>query len=215
MHTPPSKIAERARALLAAKDAQGLPDASKLRDAAAAPEESSSDAFLSVLVEAAYLVAAADGVVSPDESRTLAETIAFVIGDAVPASEFAEMLDAFAQTLKDDGLDKRIEVIAEIVPDEPARREALAFASLIGLCDHELVESEKDTLTRIGAAFSLDAAAVQAIIDSVAASLEALAGRGQPLPRQKEISSPANRIGRTAPPCLRVPYRARNAGETR
>lgn len=164
MTRPPSQVAERARALLAAKEAS-LSDQGQLHDASA------PDVFLSVLVESAYIVAASDGVVSPTERQTLAETIAHMLGGEVPADELVAMLDAFAEALAHDGRPQRLASLAHALPDPAARREALAFAALIALCDRELVAQEREALGLLGASFGLDHDAVRQTLNDVADSL--------------------------------------------
>lgn len=157
--TPPSQVAERARALLDKKET------------AASSGESTAGHFLSVLVEAAYLIAAADGVVSPTERQTLAETIAHVLGGELPPGELVAMIDAFAATLASDGREQRLVAMAHAAPDAAARREAVSFAALIALCDRELVAEEREALDLLGASFGLDQQSVRDILNEVADSL--------------------------------------------
>ncbi|MFO0660208.1 MAG: hypothetical protein U0165_10305 [Polyangiaceae bacterium] len=171
MPSSPSSVAERARALLEKKAAAELPDAGRVRKGAESRRESSADAFFSALVEGAFLVAAADGELSEDEEVTLAETISHVTGEVLAPDEFVAMIDAYAEALSEDGVARRLEVLAEQLPDAPARREVLAFASLLALCDHNLVDDERGMLFAMGKAFALDDAAVRSVIEGVEASL--------------------------------------------
>jgi uncharacterized membrane protein YebE (DUF533 family) len=164
MSSPPSPIAERVRALLAAKEASHA-------DGEPRPHEAAPDVFLSVLVEAAFLVADADGVVSVPERQTLAETIAHVLGGELPPEELVAMIDAFAGTLAAEGRDRRLSAMAHALPDPPARRATVAFAALIALCDRELVSEEREVLDLIGATFGLDQGIVREILNEVADGL--------------------------------------------
>jgi tellurite resistance protein len=129
------------------------------------------EAFLSVLVEAAYLVAAADGLVSETERQTLAETISAIVGGDLPPEELVAMLVAFGDALNTDGLDQRLTVMAEALADAAARENAVSFAALVALCDREFDPRERVMLLRIGAAFHFDEARVGALVDRVASSL--------------------------------------------
>jgi hypothetical protein len=171
MNSSTSSVAERARALLEKKAASELPDANRVRKGAEARRESSADAFFSALVEGAFLVAAADGELSEDEEVTLAETIAHVTGEVLAPDEFVAMIDAYAEALSEDGAPKRLTVLAEQVPDAPARREVLAFASLLAVCDHNLVDDERGMLFAMGKSFGFDESEVRAVLGSVEASL--------------------------------------------
>lgn len=168
MTRPPSQVAERARALLTTKQSENTPTG-----------DSESERFLSVLVESAYLIAAADGVVSPTERQTLAETIAHVLGDELPPGELVAMIDAFAEALAHDGRPQRLVAMAHALPDAASRREALSFAALIALCDRELVAEEREALDLLGASFGLDQHAIRATLNEVADSLASAPPAGQ------------------------------------
>lgn len=165
-----NSVAERARQLLEKKAASELPDAARLKNAAA-ERESSADAFFSALVEGAFLVAAADGELSEEEEVTLADTLAHVTGSEVEPGEFVDMIDAYAEALASDGLSGRLRVLAEQVPDDAARREVLAFAALLAVCDHNLVDDERETLIKMGQAFSMDEAGVKSVLEAVMATM--------------------------------------------
>lgn len=166
---PVSEIAKRARKLLDQKVAKELPTVSKKRGPAL--RESSADTFFSGLVEGAFLVAAADGEMSDEEESTLGETINHVTGEPLEPAEFMEMLDSFAQALDDDGLHGRITALAKALPDDPARREVLAFSILVALCDRNLAASEKKVLIEMGNAFGIYEDEIEQIIASIEASL--------------------------------------------
>jgi DnaJ-domain-containing protein 1 len=165
-------VARKARELLDKKAAQELPDAGRLRGAALQRKESSADAFFSALVEGAFLISAADGELSEDEESTLSETMGYVTGEVLEPDAFMEMIDSFASALADDGLDARLSALAAAVPDEAARREVLAFAALLALCDHNLVETEQRVLSAMGQAFALSEAEVQSITAAVAKAID-------------------------------------------
>lgn len=133
--------------------------------------QSTADEFFSALVEGAFLVASADGLLSDEETHTLAETIAYVAGERLSADDFSSMLGSFGEVLGDDGEAGRIRTIAEAIPDEAARHEILRFAVLIALCDGQLSGREHDTLVALGAAFGLNASQVDDAIGVMAALL--------------------------------------------
>lgn len=152
----PNPVADQARAILAEREAAA---------------DDSAGVFLSVLVESAYLLAAADGVVSPPERQTLAETIGDVLGGDLPQGELVAMINSFADALDRDGVDQRMVSLAHALQGAGARRAALSFAALIALCDRELVAEERESLGRLGASFGFDGAAVQELLNEVADGL--------------------------------------------
>jgi tellurite resistance protein len=164
MSSAPTPTAERVRSLLASREAALVEHGTLL-------DQATPDVFLSVLVEAAYLLASADGVVSAPERQTLVSTIAHVLGGELPPEELVAMIDAFAEALTQDGRDRRLAAMGHALPDPPARRAVVAFAALIALCDREFVSEEREMLDLLGATFGLDQAAVRAILNEVADSL--------------------------------------------
>lgn len=160
-------VATRVRRLLEKKAAAELPTMSKVEQAARAKKESTADDFFSCLVEGAFLVSAADGELSPEEESTLGETIAEVTGDVLPPEEFMAMINAFAKALAEDGVEGRAQAMAVALPDEAARKEVLAFAALLALCDHDLHKNEEDVLYLMGKAFAFDEDAVIKIVKGV------------------------------------------------
>ena len=160
-------VATRVRRLLEKKAAAELPTMSKVELAARAKKESSADDFFSCLVEGAFLVSAADGELSPEEESTLGETIAEITGDVLPPEEFMAMINAFAKALAEDGVEGRANAMAAALPDEAARKEVLAFAALLALCDHDLHKNEEDVLYLMGKAFAFDEDVVIKVVKSV------------------------------------------------
>ena len=122
------------------------------------------------LIEAAFLVAAADGYLSSREVDALADCL-----DGAGVEVDDEVLEGFieqlASELEDEGVGGRIAAIAAAL-DPAGQREALAFASLVGLSNGQLGVPEADRLLALGQAFGLDAQGVQEVIDRVAASLK-------------------------------------------
>ncbi len=177
---PIPAVLERARALLEQK-VEGEVLSFGLVRASFYETQSTADEFFSALVEGAFLVASADELLSEEETDALAETIAFVAGERLPADDFSAMLTSFAEVRSDDGEAGRIRTLADAIPDEAARREVLRFAVLVALCDGELSGREHDTLLALGGAFGFDPEAVDATIGRVATLLrdanEADAGR--------------------------------------
>jgi tellurite resistance protein len=160
MPKPPSEIAERARALFARK-AENDERLGALRSPEAA---TSADDFLAALVEGAFLAATADGELDPDEASTLAETIAHVTGSPLGPEEFMALIDRFAAARARDGLRARFAAIASSLPDEAARREVVAFATLVALCDGRFAPAERAMLAEIARAAGLASGTADAII---------------------------------------------------
>ncbi|HEU4404603.1 MAG TPA: tellurite resistance TerB family protein [Polyangiaceae bacterium] len=168
---PIPAVLERARAMLE-KKVEGEVLSFGLVRASFYETQSTADEFFSALVEGAFLVASADGLLSDEETHTLAETINFVAGERLSADDFSAMLNSFAEVLGDDGEEGRIRTLAEAIPDEAARHEILRFAILIALCDGELSGREHNTLLALGAAFGFEGTWVDDTIGRLASLLQ-------------------------------------------
>jgi tellurite resistance protein len=156
----------RAREILRKRSVDVLPDTSRL---------TAEDSFFSGLLEAVFLVAAADGVLSKEEVGSLIDMVSQVGGEGVTPAQLSAMVGEFSASLETQGRAARLAAISAAVTDPAARREVLGFASLVALCDGELAPSELFVLHSIGKAFELDAASVNGIVRSVKSALGELA----------------------------------------
>jgi tellurite resistance protein len=153
----------RARNLLRAHSVAELPSVERF----SSKREGSDDTFFSAMLEAAFLVTAADGELSVEEAGSLVDVIAQVGGETITPGQLAESVHEFSAMLEKDGRPARIEALSNAITDPGARREVLGFASLVALCDHELAPSELYVLHSIGKGFGFDSKAVNGIIKSV------------------------------------------------
>ena len=164
MPDEPSSL--RAREILRRRAVDVLPDAARVSSA-----HENHEAFFGGLLEAAFLVAAADGTLSKEEVGSLIDVVSDLGGEGVTPSELAGMVYEFSSSMEKEGRQARLDALARAVTDAAARREILGFASLVALCDHDLAPSELFVLHSLGKAFGLDAAAVGGVINSVKAAM--------------------------------------------
>jgi tellurite resistance protein len=160
MARPPSEVAERARALFARK----VENDERLRGPRRPGAASSADDFFVALIEGAFLVAAADGELDAEEAATFVETLAYVTGAPVAPEEFMALVDRFAEARGRDGVKARLATLAASVPDAAARREIVAFAALLGLCDRRLAPAERATLSELARVLELGADEGEALL---------------------------------------------------
>jgi tellurite resistance protein len=116
------------------------------------------------MLEAAFLVTAADGQVSKEELGALVDLVADMTSRVVSPGDLGAALEAFSELNEKDGRPARLAALAAAVPDADARRQVLGFATLVALCDHDLAPSELFILHSIGKAFGVDTAAVNETI---------------------------------------------------
>ena len=80
--------------------------------------------WLGALVEAAYIIAQADGSVSDEERGEIVEGLVELTERSVSADEVVDMLDRVAGAVEEEGAKARFAEIAEIVSD-PELRDAV------------------------------------------------------------------------------------------
>lgn len=92
---------------------------------------------LAGVTEAAYLAAAADGVVTDEEYALIANLIIERCEGEVTVRAVRDILQACAEALEEEGFDARMDQIAETLPDAEAQVAALYAASDVILGDDE------------------------------------------------------------------------------
>lgn len=128
-------------------------------------------ALFESIVEGAYLVATADGVFDEEERSTFERIVTAACGGAVPQSHVADLVSDLADQLQEDGLDRRIERLAEGIQREEQALEVLRIAALIAQVSEDVSEVERSVLGKIAAACRLGEGAVDGALADVRASL--------------------------------------------
>ncbi|MBX3262104.1 MAG: tellurite resistance TerB family protein [Labilithrix sp.] len=128
-------------------------------------------ALFESIVEGAYLVATSDGVFDDEERRTFERIVTAACGGAVPQSHVADLVSDLADQLGEDGIDRRIERLAEGVQREEQALEVLRIAALIAQVSDDVSEVERTVLAKIATACQLGDGAVERALDDVKASL--------------------------------------------
>jgi tellurite resistance protein len=123
-------------------------------------------ALFEAIVEGAYLVAAADGVVDEEERRIFERVVTTACGGAVPPKSIAALVSDLADQLAEDGMDRRIAVVAGQVHKKEHGREVLRIAALLAHASDNVSDVERSVLTRLATSVGLEASEVdQAIVD--------------------------------------------------
>lgn len=130
-------------------------------------------ALFETIVEAAYLVASADGVVDEEERRTFERIVTAACGGAVPQHHIADLVADLEDQLSEDGLDRRIARLAEAVTRKEHAQEVLRIATLIAQVSDEVSDVERVVLEKLAVACKLDASEVDAALVDVKRELAA------------------------------------------
>lgn len=146
---------------------------SRPRDEATVPTgfDPFAAALFESIVEGAYLVATADGVFDDEERATFERIVTASCGGMVPQRLVGDLVSDLADQLGEDGLERRIQRLAEGVTRAEQAHEVLRIAALIASVSDDVSDVERDVLTRLATAFGLPANAVEGALEDVKRSL--------------------------------------------
>jgi tellurite resistance protein len=129
-------------------------------------------ALFESIVEAAYVVANADGVFDSEERRTFELVIEAACGTALRADRVAALVSDLGNQLAEDGADRRIEALSRAVTREEHAREILRIGALIATISDAASPAERATLARIAAHCGLPSDAVAHALAEAERALE-------------------------------------------
>jgi len=161
----PPLTAARVRELLAAHTSVSLPSSAELSEL---PDASR---FLDGLVEASFLVSHGDKRLAPSEMGCLVGTLAELSSGALDRSALAGMIYEFSAALERDGLDVRLDALAQRFVDPRERLRLLTFASLVAVCDRALQPGEREVLQGMASRMSVPREEIDACVDALQKSL--------------------------------------------
>jgi tellurite resistance protein len=124
-------------------------------------------ALFEAIVEAAYVVATADGVFDADERAAFERVVAVACGGAVAAPQVAALVADLADQLAEDGIDRRIDAIAAAVGRKDHAREILRVAALLAFASEDISDVERAVLERLAVRCGLDSENVDTAIGDV------------------------------------------------
>ncbi len=118
-------------------------------------EDPTEDAATAGMVEAAFLMAAADGQFGNAEQDEFAEALQFLSGGRLTLDQIDGVLDEQIDALRADGWDKRIAAVAAKLTTPEARRNAYRLAAGISFVDGEVQDEEARLFGLLGQAFEI------------------------------------------------------------
>lgn len=130
-------------------------------------------ALFESIVEGAYLVAAADGVVDDEERQAFERVVATACGGAVAPQQIAALVSDLGDQLEEDGVDRRVEMLAKQVTKKDHALEVLRIAALLAQASESVGSEERAVLTKLAVGLGLAAGDVDAAIADVKDALEA------------------------------------------
>lgn len=118
-------------------------------------------ALFEAVVESAYLVATADGEFDDTERATFEHVVVTACQGSVGKSQLHALIEDLADQLHEDGLDKRVKMIARTISKPEHQQEVLRVAALLAEVSGGVSNVERHVLEQLIGAFSLD----QAVLD--------------------------------------------------
>jgi tellurite resistance protein len=124
------------------------------------------------VVEAAFLVATADGMFDPAERETFAVVMQSACKQRVNVVELQALVDDLAEQLEEDGTARRVEVVSKMLQNPEHKREVLRIAALMALASGGVESTERTILEQLCTSFALADSVVDEVIAEARAAVE-------------------------------------------
>jgi tellurite resistance protein len=128
-------------------------------------------ALFEAIVEGAFLVANADGVFDDDERRIFEHVVVAACGGSVAPQQITALVSDLRDQLEEDGIDRRVEMLARTVTKPEHAQEVLRIAALLAQSSADVSQVEREVLGKIANKFSLGPRAVDGALDDVRSAL--------------------------------------------
>ena len=125
------------------------------------------------VIEAAFLVANADGDFDATERDVFEKVFHEACHNTVQRGDVSALVADLADQLEEDGLDRRVEMVASVVRTSEQKQEVLRIAALMAQISGGIDHTERSVLEKLATRFGLDDNAVER---SVAQSKSAVGG---------------------------------------
>jgi tellurite resistance protein len=123
------------------------------------------------VVECAFLVAHADGDFDDTEQAAFQHVVVTACAGAVAERQVSALLADLHDQLVEDGVDKRIQMVARAITREDHAREVLRVASLLAHVSGGVSPVEHEVLDKLATEFKLTRVAVEQAIEEAAHAL--------------------------------------------
>lgn len=128
-------------------------------------------ALFEAVVESAYLVSNSDGHFDDAERRTFENVVLAACRGAVPEAQLDALLADLSDQLKEDGLDKRVQMVGRTITKPEHAREVLRISGLLAQISGGVSVTERSVLDKLAHEFRLEQGAVDAALAEVHRSL--------------------------------------------
>jgi tellurite resistance protein len=117
------------------------------------------------VVEAAFLVANADGEFDVAEQSAFRHVVVSACGGMVVERQVSALLADLGDQLIEDGMEKRLQMVSKSIAREDQAREVLRIAALLAHVSGGVSAVERTVLGQLASALKLDTSAVEAAVD--------------------------------------------------
>ncbi|MEM1030968.1 MAG: TerB family tellurite resistance protein [Myxococcota bacterium] len=117
------------------------------------------------VVEAAFLVANADGIFDAAERETFIGVVHEACANTVQRQDVDSLVADLGELLAEDGLGRRIDMVASVVQVAAHKLEVLRIAALMAWSSGGLDASERDVIDRLAVGFRVSAHDLEAVVE--------------------------------------------------
>jgi tellurite resistance protein len=128
-------------------------------------------ALFEAIVESAYLVAVADGEFDDSERSAFEHVVISACDGVVTERQMHGLIADLQDQLAEDGVDKRVKMVARTITKAEHAREALRISALLAHVSGGVSSIERDALQKLALAFGLEAGAVASAVTEVEEAL--------------------------------------------
>jgi tellurite resistance protein len=130
-------------------------------------------ALFEAIVEGAFLVANADGVFDDEERRAFERVVVAACGERVAPSQIAALVADLGDQLEEDGIDRRIDIIARVLTKKEHARELLRVAALLAYVSDDVSPVEREALGKLAHRCGIEVGEVDTALADVREALGA------------------------------------------
>jgi len=128
-------------------------------------------ALFEAIVESAFLVAVADGEFDDSERSAFEHVVISACDGVVTERQMHGLIADLQDQLAEDGIDKRVKMVAKTITKTEHAREALRISALLAHVSGGVSDIEREVLSKLSSAFGLDAGAVKSAMKEVEEAL--------------------------------------------
>ena len=124
------------------------------------------------VVEAAFLVANADGDFDPTERQTFESVVSEACKNSVQRATLHSLVSDLVDLLQEDGLTQRVRMVSAVVSDEGHKLEVLRIAALMAHISGGVDAREREVLDSLASGFGLAGGAVDTALEQAKSALD-------------------------------------------